>query len=224
MLLLQKSQFMFRGGLVSLCTLWHQNSALLSVLLLHDYPWSIKEGFCCLKKKTQKFQRDLEKIFVQEPSWETDLGLIEKHQLLPQNLKQNLAWSSRSIHALIFSPYFHWACTIHIFAAFNSMSRLKRKSFYILLHSAGTKAFRTTQHNEAKFHSKSVQNCSIQKQMGSQLFPFDEKEKDLWHALKQYYVLRTSLLWIYSCPLPWLLLSHVRTQYITFHPLHTSCF
>lgn len=51
MLLLQKRQFMFRGGLVSLCTLWHQNSALLSVLLLHDYPWSIKQGFCCLKKK-----------------------------------------------------------------------------------------------------------------------------------------------------------------------------
>lgn len=52
-----------------------------------------------------------------------------------------------------------------------------------MLHSAGTKAYKA-RCNEAQSHSKPAQNCSVQKQMGSELLSFEAKEKDLCQNLK----------------------------------------
>lgn len=60
--------------------------------------------------------------------------------------------------------------------AFNSVTKLEDE-IYVLLHSAGTKAYRTTQCDEAQARSKPTQNRSVQKQTGSQLLPFDARER-----------------------------------------------
>lgn len=70
--------------------------------------------------------------------------------------------------------------TFHISIAFNSATKLEGE-VHVLLHSAGTKVYKAMC-NEAQSHSKPAQRCSVQKQMGSELLSFEEK--DLCQDLK----------------------------------------